>query len=525
MKAAIIFIVAVIICTFSANTIYYFTLPKVSVQPPVASVFSEVETMSGGIIRVRGQQSFRLDLPFSLKVAEVLVSKGDEIFAETEILRFDAENLEKQLTALEKQVESANIALSEFRRGFNNRVNTLREQIPSGMSGGEVAVTAPHSGVVTMFYSRGSSVMAGAKVAEISDNSKFILKIPFSVSLGVCVGMAAEVSIPSVMTTLSGKVTALGGEVTLYGAKARMVTIELENPGALEAGELASATLEGGLTPVEGGVLEYIRVSAITAESSGEITEAAVTSGETVSAGTRILRIKLPSAQSARDELEYMQTTGIYNGRTEKQLADTLAEAQATLEKLENLTESGVLLAGCEGVITSLSVADDGTFSGGTVFDFAPKSSGYEAVFQTTARVTPGMSCKVYGVSGARQISANAKVDTVENGVVTLTSNALSSLSGAINIYAEVTVSETPAPISVPVGAMATSNSVYVVTSRKGILGEKYIVTRTEVSTGASDAWNVEITSGLTLQDTVIVAWDRAVMDGDTVDIVSGLLK
>jgi hypothetical protein len=83
--------------------------------------------------------------------------------------------------------------------------------------------------------------------------------------------MKADVSVPSFMTTLIGTVKDIGGIITLYGAKARSVTIELENPGTVTAGEDASAVIEGGISPMSDGKLEYISAAPVYADAAGYV--------------------------------------------------------------------------------------------------------------------------------------------------------------------------------------------------------------------------------------------------------------
>jgi HlyD family secretion protein len=76
VKWTVIFFIVVVVCTFTSKTIYYFTLPKVSVEKPKPGTFADVTVLTQGTIEVKGALSHMLELPVPVRVDEVFVKKG-----------------------------------------------------------------------------------------------------------------------------------------------------------------------------------------------------------------------------------------------------------------------------------------------------------------------------------------------------------------------------------------------------------------------------------------------------------------
>lgn len=526
VKWTVVFFAVVIICTFFSKTIYYFTLPKVLVENPRSGSFTEAVTLSDGTLSIKGAVRICLELPVPIEIVDVFARRGQAVSAGDNILQFSTEDIKKQIAQLEKQRESAEIALLDFMHGFNSRVSALRRQIPAGAEDGFVDVISASGGIITdISVRKGERVAAGTKLCEISDNSGLILKVPFLASHDIRPGMKAEVSIPSAMALLSGSVKEIGGQVTLYGSKARIVTIELDNPGNIEAGDSAVCTIEGGITPLEDGKLEYKTSALVYAEVSGYVSELNVRQYESVTEGKVLMKIAVSDLGSAKDELDFMLTTGIYNGKTERQLRSVLEEITNAIEQLTVLEETGLIKAESDGIITSLPVSRNMKFAGGTLYEYVTEHVKFEVVFASgdMADIEENLKCTINYNIGGRQYKANGKVTEVGFGYVVAELTQVNERAmQAQGFTAEIVLSEIHAPMTIPTSAMIGSNRVYIITPKETILGRQYIATLREVTTGQKDAYRIEITGGLSQDDKVIVSWDREIEDGKAVDIVTG---
>jgi len=527
VKWTVVFFTVIVICTFASKTIYYFSLPKVSVEKPKGGSFSETATLTQGTLGIKDAASYSLDLPTAITVEEVFVAKGDMIEAGDEILRFGTDDVEKQIVLLDKQRESAEIALSEFRRAFDSRVTTLKSMIPDGMGKDSVGVTGETAGLITALdVSLGGRVAAGSRLCAISDNSRLIVKLPFSSGYTITVGMKAEVSVPSAMTTVSGTVSEVGGLITLYGSEARMVTIAVTNTSSLTAGTDVSAVLDGGLTPMSYGSFEYPTTTAVYAPTGGSVSALNISLGESVPAGKLLMTIALSdtdSTKTAKDELDYLLSTGIYNGRTEKQLKETLDGILENIAVLTALSENGTVTAPENGFITTLSAQKDMKFAGGTLFTYASEKVRYQVTFTGGSLSSAKLDalCSISYYLDGRENKASGNVAKIGIGNVTVTSSQLTAdAAQATQFTGTVTLSSSDAAMTLPKSAMVYSKYVYLLKTQPSVLGMQYIATLCEVGTGAEDDYRVEITSGITKEDKVIVAWDRALSDGAVVDVL-----
>lgn len=527
IKWTIVFFVVVIVCTFFSKSIYYFTLPKISVETPRPGTFSEVANLSQGSLIIKDAVSRSLELPAPIEIVDIFVRRGQTVSAGDQILKFSTGDIKKQMSSLEKQRVNAEIALLEFLKGYYSRITALRQQIPAGAEDGFVDVRSTSNGIVTDINVRvGDRVAAGSKLCEISDDSKFILQLPFLSTYDIKVGMRAEVSVPVAMTTLGGTVMEIGGQVSLHGSKARMVTIVADNPGNIKAGDSATCTIEGGMTPMEDGRLEYISTSFVYAETAGYISDINISLNEYVTSGKVMMRISVSDSGSAKDELDYMLSTGIYNGKTERQLRDALEEIETAIEQLALYAETGVVTAEADGVITYLPIQKNLKFTAGTLYEYAPENLKYEVVFTSgdIMDVEEKLMCTISYSIGGRQYKANGTIIDVGFGYVVAELSKLDErVLQAQSFSAEVALTEKNATLTIPTSAIVSSSHVYVVTPKETMLGKQFYASRQEVTTGLKDAYRVEITGGISPNDKVIVAWDREIADGDVVDIISEL--
>jgi len=496
------------------------------VERPIPGVFKETTVLSQGILEIKGAMSCNLELPAILTIDEVFVTKGAPIAVGDNIIRFNTADIKKQITVLKKQSESAEIALMDFIQSFNLRVKTLRKLLSDGTNQSEINIVNESGGLVTSIdVKKGDRVIPGMKLCEVADDSKFLVRTPFSTAFDIKTGMKAEISVPSNMTTFSGTVKDIGGQITINGAKARMVTVEIVNPGVIVSGSGVNTVIEGGITPMADGELDYINTKSIYAEVSGYITSIDVNLYESVPIGKTLMKIDIPETDSAKEELDYMLSTGIYNGRTEKQLRDSLEEANASLERLEVFAETGLVTAESNGIISDMPVQKGMKFAGGTLYEYAPDGSNYQVVLKAgnMTAVKAGQECTIYYYIDGRQTKVSGKVTDVSAGSVTVESLLIGSKAAqAQSFSAEVILSEYSAFLTLPLSAMVGANSVYVVTNKSSVLGDQSVVSRREVTTGHEDEHRVEIIGGILKEDIVIVAWDRALSDGAVVDIVSG---
>lgn len=515
-------VIFLVICTFVSKSVYYFSLPKVAVINPYAATFLSTATLTSGTDMYKNTYRMEFDLPVPLEIKEVLVSKGDIISEGSVLARYDVENIEEQIVSLRKAVENAEIALSEFRRAFEAKVDSLRSQIPTGVVDSIYTVKAHKSGtIVDIAYKEGDRVTAGSKLFSIVDTSSLVLSLYFSDAYQISPGMRAEVSIPSMMLVLDGSVIDVGSTTVVDGTYARDVVIRIENPGTLQEGLQAVATI-GGYTPLDASTLSYADVFTLYSEVSGYLRSIAQNKNSYVVPGDAIMQIEVAGIDSAQKELDYLLTTGILNGRTENQLVQALEEAKSRLDVLEKLLVRPEVQATATGVVTSVYVEDGTPYVGGVLLEYAQEDSERILVFTggDISRVSRDMSCTVTAVFNQQKFKMEGVVGTTRGGkVVVHIPNQNSFVATASDYSAEVILKSHSTKKAIPATAFITEDKVYVVRSRRGLFGVEYYLQLREVDRDWYDSRNVEITSGIAFDDLVVVGWDRKIYDGAVVDL------
>lgn len=205
------------------------------------------------------------------------VTEGEKLFAveseaartAVEQARSEMEGLEKQMSALQKDIAGLNLAPS----------------YPGKLM--ECAVLNP-----------GDSISKGQKVATLADDTKLRLTQYYSYAYEgmLRAGQTVDVSIPALMTTLTGTVEQVHmvSRITPEGSKLFSAQIVVENPGTLTAGMTASATavVDGETVyPYEAAELAYNRVGDLCSTVNGTVISSALVDYLQVSAGQVVLWI------------------------------------------------------------------------------------------------------------------------------------------------------------------------------------------------------------------------------------------
>lgn len=218
-----------------------------------------------GYGQVKANNSAAVTVKAKGTLLELLVEEGATVMMGDPLFKVDDSLLRETIAKAED--EYAEIMES---------LDTIYEKIAS------MDVYAPFSGKLTdLKIRKGDAVSEGTELATLVDDSKMRLKLYFSYGYekDIRVGQTAQVSIPSSMSVVSGKVAAIEKvrRITEDGTILFAAEILLTNPGALTSGMDATAELTASdgsaITPAESGKLEYNRTEKITAGASGKVSE------------------------------------------------------------------------------------------------------------------------------------------------------------------------------------------------------------------------------------------------------------
>ncbi len=233
--------------------------------------------------QVRAKSSETITLATAGTVMEVLVTEGQQVNQGDPLFVIDSpaaqeavqkartnvEGIEKQLSALEKDIAGLNLS-------------------------------APYPGKLmeTATLNPGDTISKGQVVAKLNDDTRLRLEQYYSYAYAgdLYAGQTVQVSIPSLMTSLPGTVEEVHmvSRITPEGSKLFSAEILVNNEGALTAEMAASATVEvNGTTvyPYEPGKLEYYRSGDLVSTVNGTVISSDLVDYLQVSQGQVLVRI------------------------------------------------------------------------------------------------------------------------------------------------------------------------------------------------------------------------------------------
>ena len=397
-------------------------------------------------------------------------------------------------------IERAELALSQMRRNYNKKIESQDDLI----------VTAPISGYVSNI-----SVVSGSKAnmtmpaASISDTDTLTLTEYYSDEYAELIkpGQSAEISVADRMLSVSGVVSEISGlkKISATGVSCFAVTLRLDNPGALQAGEDASAVIntEAGkaypsIASVKG--LEAAAETTVYFDISGTVASVYVKDGEYVSKGQTIMVL---TSDTLSDEI--------------KSAADSLRDAELSVEKQYDLLDNYSIEAPISGTIVDKYYKEGENAEVGkvlcTIFDLSylniklnidelditKVAVGQKAV--VTADAVPGKEFP----AEITELSINgSSVNGVTTYPVTVKIADPEGLLPGMNVDVEIMISENKGVISVPADAVNEGDTVLVKTA-DGHTGEGAPegYEFRNVTTGACSDDFVEIKSGLAEGDSI----------------------
>ena len=163
----------------------------------------------------------------------------------------------------------------------------------------------------TVTLNPGDTISKGQKVAVLADDTKLRLTQYYSYAYegSLKAGQSVEVSIPALMTTVTGTVESvyMVSRITPEGSKLFAAEIIIENEGVLAAEMVASATaVVNGETvyPYEPGKLEYYRVGDLCSTVSGTVISSKLVDYLQVAPGQVLVQIDGEASESELFEIQ-----------------------------------------------------------------------------------------------------------------------------------------------------------------------------------------------------------------------------
>ena len=289
------------------------------------AITSTVE--GSGITKAKNSETITLTTAGT--VQDVMVTEGEQVTAGTPLFTIDSEAAR---TAVQK-------AESDL-KGYEKQLNTLQKDI----AGLNLSAGYPGKLMDVVTLNPGDTISKGQKVATLSDDTRLRLTQYYSYAYegAIYQGQSVNVSIPALMTTLTGTVEAVHmvSRITPEGSKLFSTDILVKNPGSLTADMTASATLTvNGETvyPYEAGKLAYYRTGDLCSTVNGTVISSSLIDYLQVSEGQVLVRI---DGEESESELFSLQ--------------QNVEEAQKALDTARKNLENCSAVAPIDGTVIGL---------------------------------------------------------------------------------------------------------------------------------------------------------------------------
>ena len=289
------------------------------------AITSTVE--GSGITKAKNSETITLTTAGT--VQDVMVTEGEQVTAGTPLFTIDSEAARTAVQKAENDLE-----------GYQKQLSALQKDI----AGLNLSAGYPGKLMDVVTLNPGDTISKGQKVATLSDDTRLRLTQYYSYAYegAIYQGQSVNVSIPALMTTLTGTVEAVHmvSRITPEGSKLFSADILVKNPGSLTADMTASATLTvNGETvyPYEAGKLAYYRTGDLCSTVNGTVISSSLIDYLQVSEGQVLVRI---DGEESESELFSLQ--------------QNVEEAQKALDTARKNLENCSAVAPIDGTVIGL---------------------------------------------------------------------------------------------------------------------------------------------------------------------------
>ncbi len=475
--------------------------PADNMQTAMVAQGNIVRTIEGsGVIEAGEQYTIR-----SLVTGEVL----SDTFSEGDIVEKDALLYVIDSTTMDYNIEKAKSGVASARLAYDEALETQAN----------LQVTAPIAGVITdLSVHNGETLSAGKSVGTVTNASRMLLTLPFlkTDAQGISPGDVATVipeSAPS--QTISGTVKSIstGTFTSSIGALVSSVEIWVENPGALLADTMASATV-GSYACHAPGSFSYEATESILLKAGGIVRNLAVQMGDRVEKGQLLFTLESDSTarSTERSRLSYSDSLRSLEN-TYDQLEDYQIKAPISGTVIQKSVKAGDKLENGSGSNASSMavIADLSTLTFEMAvdeLDIADIAAGQEV--RITADAVPGKTFTGY-------VETVSIMGTTANGVTTypvtvvLDGKENAALLPGMNVSATIVIAEKTNILVIPTAAVRRGNMVLVkgegrkdqteASQLEAPKGYCYV----RIETGITDGQHIEVLSGLLEGDELLV--------------------
>ena len=494
-------IVLVILAALIFGAVRYFGKggePEMQVVTDFVTYGAITSTVEGSGL-TKSKNSETLMLTTEGVVQEVFVTEGQKVMAGDPLFIIESEDARDAVEKARQVVE-----------GYEKQLSALHKDI----AGLNLAAGYPGKLLDTVKLNPGDTIGKGTVVATLADDTRLRLTQYYSYAYegDIWTGQSMDVSIPALMTTLTGTVEAVHkvSRIPPEGSKLFSADILIDNPGILTAEMVASATaVVGGETvyPYEAGKLEYYRTGDLTSTVSGTVLSSRLVDYLQVSTGEVLVQIDGEDSESEIFDLEQQ-----------------LEEAQQALDTAQKNLDNCNAVAPIDGTIIGLMLEPGMTVAANsgvvTISDTTTITVDATVDERNVSFVKPGMMVDIdqWGSMYMGTVESVSLNSTAENGVasypmVISVDNFDGSLMSGSYITYSLVASENDNCLVVPIQCVKTvpledgttgsvvfvkgdrpENAIDLTVPVDGVPEGFWAV---PVETGISDTYNVEIKSGV----------------------------
>jgi len=413
---------------------------------------SIIRTIEGsGVIAANDQYTVS-----SLVTGEILADhfeEGDTVTENDLLYEIDASDLSYNLERAESSISTARLSYEESLETLDN-----------------MTVKAPISGIITsLSVKEGDEISGGKAVAEIIQSDRMLLTLHFLASDAQHIypgDAAAVVSENAPSQTLLGTVksVASGSMANSIGVAVTSVEILVDNPGGLQNGSSATATV-GTFACNSAGTLTYANTATVMAKTGGTVTDLAFRLGDRVTKDDVlfVLNSQSTSRSIERSRISYNDAISSYNN-TYDQLDDYKIKAPISGKVIQKSVKAGDKLeSGSGGNASSMAIIADLsilTFEMSVdELDIIEIEEGQEV--HVTADAIEGQIFTGY-VDNVSIVGITANGVTTYPVKVTLNGAENSELIPGMNVSATIVIESRENVLMIPASAISRGNIVAV---------------------------------------------------------------
>ena len=496
----------------------------------------------------KGALLYRLDADNAETAIKQAQQGVEQARLNVEQAKLGEEQARRGVEQAQRNVEQAQRGVEQAQRGVEQAGQDRDKYVRS------LTIQATEGGVVQkVLVQKGDMVSPGTPIAEIADTSVLKLTLPFhsADAKGISAGQSALVTISGTMETLPATVESVApADMTgAGGTLVRQVTLRLDNPGVLTPSNSATASV-GEVSCAGSGTFQENLRRTVTAQSSGQVEQLPIMVGSLVFKGTTLAVLGGESVQNGQDDLDRAQDTakdGVTNaqdgvatakdgvasaqeglenaGITLKNARLALESAQLTLQSAQDALENYTVTSPISGTVIEKNVKAgdkvDGIDSGSlaVIYDLSYLKLEMNISELDLNKIQPGQEVEITAdalpgqtfIGRVDRVSING---TTTNGFttypVTILLEEYGGLNPGMNVSADIIVERSESVLSIPAPAVQRGDTVLV--PLEGCLAEDGVTvadpTKVEeraVTLGGGDGDNVEIVSGLSEGETVLV--------------------